>query len=121
MATLEQLETKINNLTNNYTAVKDQLNKITTNLNTKIDNSDLLRNIEELRGLINDCNTSISTLENKLAKIILPEETRYYLKEGEVSSFQSNFNTLRAMMSHLDQLTKNIIAYQTNLGNSNSI
>lgn len=121
MSTIEQLETRINKLSSDQTAIKDQLNKITTNLNTKIDNSDLLRNVEELRGLINDCNTTIAMLENKLSKVILPEETRYYLKEGEVSSFQSNFNTLRAMMSNLDQLTKNIISYQTNLSNSNSI
>ncbi|MCK9428880.1 MAG: hypothetical protein M0R17_02565 [Candidatus Omnitrophica bacterium] len=118
MLTTEQIEVKLNNLDQKIKGVVVLIERLSSDISAKTNITDLNRNVSELRDLIKDNATFIGSLEEKLAKIILPEETRYYLNEGEVSSFQSNFNTLKAMMNKMDTLYKNIVNYQSNLMNA---
>jgi len=73
--------------------------------------SDLNTMYRELSKLIKDNSTIVRDLETKLAKIILPDQTKYYLEEGEVSDFKSNFSRLNAMMAKFEKLYSNLVAY----------
>ena len=86
--------------------------RLNEDLNSKVNIPDMERSIEELRDLIRTTSITVNKLEEKLAKVILPEETRFYLTGDEVLNFQSNFNTLKAMMNKFDKLYKNLVNYQ---------
>lgn len=117
MATLTttQMEAKILNLETQIKGLVTKINNVTTEVNGKTNVVDANRNNADLRALITDNGTLISNVEEKLAKVILPEETRYYLTEGEVTDFQSNFNQLKAMMISFEKLYKNLVAYSSTL------
>jgi hypothetical protein len=114
MLTTEQIENRLNILDTKIKGFSIQLERMSADIANKSNITDMLRNIEELKSLIRDNNIILQTLEEKLSKVILPEQTRLYLDEGEVESFQSNFNTLKAMMTKLDRLSHNLVAYQSN-------
>lgn len=113
--TTEQLEMKVLNLETQIKGLVTKINNVTTEVNSKTNVVDANRNNIELRSLISDNGTLITNLEEKLAKVILPAETRFYLSEGEVTDFQSNFNQLKAMMISFEKLYKNLVAYSSNL------
>lgn len=62
-----------------------------------------------------DNNSSLMRkLEDKLSKITLPEDTRYYLEESEVQDFRANFQKLSALMVDVESLYDNMVAYLAN-------
>jgi hypothetical protein len=106
-----QVEAKLKNLETQLKGTQEQIKILRADIESKVYTSELRRTEAILRNLISDCNSLITNLEDKLAKVILPAETRYYLDQGEVSQFQSNFNQLRAMMANFTQLYNNLVAY----------
>lgn len=116
MLTNEQIQAKFNALDNKILGLTVALDRTNAEVLNKTNNANLNRTSEELRELIRACNVEIQTLNKKLGKVILPEQTRMYLDAGEVESFQSNFNALKAMMVKFDKLYKNLVAYSSNLG-----
>lgn len=115
MATVETLDTKLKTFETQLKGFAEKLAKLEADMTSKSNTADLNRLESVLRGLITDNATLISANEQKLAKVILPEETRYYLTEGEVATFQSNFNQLKAMMTAFEKLYKNLVSYSTKL------
>lgn len=117
MLTTEQMEAKINSIENKLKGIITAMSRMDADIASKVNLTDLNRINDELRDLIRANSVLITDLEEKLAIIILPEETRCYLTQGEVSTFQSNFNSLKAMMNKLDKLYRNLVAYQSNMSN----
>jgi len=115
MLTTEQIASKFNNIDLIIKGFTVQLERFNADLSNKANLTDLTRGLDEIRELIRSTASTVQDLEEKLTKIILPEDTRLYLDEGEVQSFQSNFNALKAMMTKFDKLYKNLVAYQSNL------
>jgi len=115
MLTNEQIEAKLNALDSKIKGLVIALDRTNAEVLNKTNNTNLNRTAEELRELIRACSIEIQTLNEKLSKVILPEQTRFYLDEGEVSTFQSNFNALKAMMVKFDKLYRNLVAYSSNL------
>jgi hypothetical protein len=111
MLTTTQIEARLNNIDVKIEGLTTQLERLNTDLGSKITTADLTRSYDELKELIRTNSITISEMEQKLAKVILPEETRFYLEGSEVSDFQSNFNSLKAMMSKFDKLYKSLVAY----------
>ena len=118
MLSNEQIEAKFNSLDSYNKALRTAMDRMSAELANKSNITDTNRNISELKDLIRQNSISIQALTDKLSKVILPEETRMYLDGGEVESYQSNFNTLRAMMVKFDKLYKNLVAYESKLSNS---
>jgi hypothetical protein len=115
MLTNDQIQAKLNSFEQKLQGIIVILERTNAELLNKITSSTLNRTNEELRELIRVNAEEIGRLNEKLSKVLLPEETRFYLEAGEVEAFQSNFNTLKAMMVKLEKLYKNIIAYNANL------
>jgi uncharacterized protein YukE len=118
MLTTEQIASKFNNIDLKLEGFKNQLERMNNDLSNKANLTDLSRGLEELKELIRSTASTVQQLEQRLSKVLLPEETRMYLAEGEVQSFQSNFNALKAMMTKFDKLYKNLVAYNSNLTQS---
>lgn len=109
--TTTQMETKLAALEKYISGLQQQINDLETNLGARALSTDLRRTETLLRNIVRDNSRLITTMENRLSKVILPEETRYYLDQGEVEQFQSNFNKLRAMMSKFEKLYNSLVAY----------
>lgn len=80
-------------------------------LSTLVKLSDLARSEKSLKELIEDHSKLIVELESKLATIIIPEQTRFYLEASNVKEFNSTFARLKGMMVKFEELYKNLVAY----------
>jgi len=109
--TNEQLNIELQLLKTQVAALQSVIAELKQDVNSRVRLSDLSRAIQDTNSRIKDASTIISNMEQKLAKISLPNNSRYYLESTEVSDFRSNFNKLLAMMSSFDQLYKNLVAY----------
>lgn len=113
--TNEQLTNELRAVRDLYNGLVTKINDLQTNVDSRPKLSDLARSESTLTEMITNNSTDISTLENKLSKIILPEDPRYYLTQNEVTNFQSNLSKLLAMMASFEQLYRNLVAYSSNL------
>ena len=114
MLTTDQIESKFESLDTKIKGIVSTIERMSADLSNKTNNANLNRSISELKELIRQNAIAIQDLNNKLSMVILPEQTRMYLDGGEVQSFQSNFNTLKAMMVKFDKLYNNLVAFQSN-------
>lgn len=112
----DQNEIRINKLEKSNSAILATLTKMQNDIDSRIHLSELQKSSEELKILIRDNSKLIVDLQRKLSKVLLPEETRYFLEDGDVASFKSNFSQLKAMMSRFENLYNNLVAYSTQLG-----
>lgn len=112
--TNEQLTTEIQALRTTVSVLQAQIAELNQNTNSRVRLSDLARTESTLDTKIKDVAELVVKLEEKLAKISLPEDTRYYLEENEVADFRSNFNKLLAMMASFEKLYKDLVAYSVN-------
>lgn len=115
MLTTTQIEAKLNNIDNKIKGIILRLDNQDITVSGKSTLADLNRMRTELELLIKDQATVLNNLETKLSKVKLPEETRYYLQEGEVKDFQANFNSLKAMMTSFKKMFESLTAYVSNL------
>lgn len=111
--TIEQLEDRIKDAENKIKALNLVYDRLSATVESKTNSSDLNRTSTELRELIAGTDNTVAQLNEKLSKVILPEETRYYLKEGEVAAFQSNFNKLKTMLIKIESLYQSVVAYES--------
>ena len=75
MLTTEQIEAKFNAIDNKLKGITTILNRMDTDISGKTNSADLNRSIDELRELIRANSILIAAIDEKLASIILPEET----------------------------------------------
>lgn len=111
-----QLEAKLNKVEKNISNIQLALSRMQDDIDSRLHLSELQRSSAELQALIKDNAKLIVDLQKRLDKVLLPEETRYFLEEGEVEAFKSNFSQLKAMMSRFERLYNNLVAYGTQLG-----
>jgi len=105
------LETEVYNLKIIVKGLQEKIAQLEADVQARSYSSEIVRATKSLKSLIKDNSKLIDDIEQKLSKINLPEETRYYLSEGEVSQFQANFNKLRAMMVNFRKLYDSLVAY----------
>lgn len=109
--TQQQIEEKLKSLETSIKTLSSMDSMMMKFINERIKLSDLVRSEESMKILINDSNIIIRRLEEQLAMISTPEQTRFYLEKSEVENFRSNFNQLLAMMAQFEELYKNLVAY----------
>ena len=118
MATVTQLEEKLNALLTKVDGLYSIYGTLQQDTNSRVRLSDLTTSEDNMTTILNSQGQSIADIEKKLAKILLPEDTRYYLEEGEVGDFKSNFAKLKAMLAKFEALYKNLVAYSVSRTNS---
>ena len=109
------MENKVKNIESDIKTIKAQIANLQKLFGSCVTTSDLNLSESTVRQLINQNTTSIADMQQKLSKITLPDDTRYYLKESEVESFRANSQKMIAMMSELERMYDAIVAYTTNL------
>lgn len=108
------IENRITIIEKQLSTIIGVLETLDKNLKTKINRAELLSTEAALQLNITSNADSIRKLEEKLATIVLPEDTMYYLESADVDSFKSNFNKLQAMLAEANKLYKNIVNYTAN-------
>ena len=100
--------------------IENRMTDLENKTNIFLTKSDIQNSLNEMTDAIAATNTAINEIEQKLNKIKLPEDTRFFLKESEVSDFRINFRKLRTMMSELERTRQAFIrlAARFNLTNS---
>ena len=118
--TLESLYNAIESLKKLVIANSSRITDLENNAGIYITQSSLQSSVSDLEQSIKNMNDTILGIENKLQKINLPEGTRFYLEESEVSDFRNHFRQSRSMMSELDKSRQAFIrlASRYNLTNS---
>ena len=117
MVTNDQLVQSVNNLTSKVESMIVAMGAMQKDINSRIRLSDLSRTETEFKSILNDQGKVIVDIEKKLAKITLPEETRYYLTETEVGNFKSDFSKLKAMLVKFETLYKNVVSFSVSKAN----
>ena len=64
-----------------------------------------------LKNLINGNSQAITTLQEQIDTIVIPEQTRYYLSKSEVENFRSNYKSLISMITDIERLYQSLISY----------
>lgn len=111
-----QISAKLNAMESQISDLQDTIATMQDDIDSRLQLSELQTTSLELQELIRDNANAINSLQRRLAKILLPDETRYYLEAGDVETFKSNFSKLKAMMSKFEQLYNNLVSYATQLG-----
>jgi Mg2+ and Co2+ transporter CorA len=110
-----QIQIKFNSLEKDISEIQNALSQMQDDIRSRLHLSELQVATNELRALISDNSDLIVDIEKRIAKVLLPEETQYYLEEGDVESFKSNFSKLKAMMARFERLYNNLVAYQARI------
>lgn len=108
-----QLTNELRTLNTKYEALFTEVSSLKKMVDSKPALSDIARSEKALTSKITDNADEIVRIERKLSSINLPEETRYYLTENEITNFQSNLSRLLAMMASFKQLYENLVSYTT--------
>jgi len=109
------MENKVKNIEKDIKGMKSAIINLQKAFGSCMTSSDLNLSESRTRQLVNENNTSISTLEQKLTMINLPEDTRYYLEQSEVESFRGNFQKMMSMMSDMEKMYDALVAYSATL------
>ncbi len=108
------LTNKIQSIDTEIKALKRRVTDLEKLLGQSISQSHLKSSESATRMLINSNAQGIRDIEEKLAKITLPDDTRYYLEESEVQDFRSNFQKMTALMVDVRNLYDQMVAYISN-------
>ena len=115
-------------LYNSIESLKTSINSLSSRVNTLENISGIYVTqstqdmaIRQVNDTISDLNKSIGDIENRLKKITLPEDTRYYLDESEITNFRKNFRQLRIMMTEVENSRQAMIKLLARYNLTNSI
>ena len=100
-------------------AILDQNKAINLNANAILklqEMVELLPTVGTVQAMLDDVVTQsdavadrVTIIENKLTKIALPSDTRYYMGEDELASLRSNINEMRVAKEELDKAKREIV------------
>ena len=110
-----QISAKLNEMERDISGINKALGVMQDNINSRLHLSELQTTSLELQGLIRDNAEVITDLQERLAKVALPDDTRYYLEESDLEAFKHNFSKMKAMLSRFERLYGNVVAYVARL------
>ena len=67
------------------------------------------------KNIINQNSILINDIQQQLQTIVIPDDTKYYLKNSEIEEFRSNYTRLIALVTDAEKLHQSIIAYVAQL------
>jgi len=105
---------RVNSISKLVSGMQLQIQELQKSVDNRTRISDLRYSENNIMTHVNALKTLTTNLEQRMATIKLPEETRYYLEQSEVDSFRSNFSKLMAMMSEFERLYTSLVAYASN-------
>ncbi len=109
-----ELENKLTALETGLQECKTGIATLTKFFGSSASVSELKLSENNIKNTIRTNTSNITKLQEKLDLVMLPEDTRYYLAESEISDFRANFMKLVTMMAELNTLYESLVAYQLN-------
>lgn len=124
--TVRSIQDQINQLSFSHNvnptlkSLQTQIDDINEKLDIRVTTAELQTAIGEYAQIINDFNSALADVEEKVKNILLPTDTRFYLEESEISDFRSNFRMLRALMTDLEKSRQAFIKLSARYNLTNS-
>ena len=116
---VNKLDVRVDNLEKVVSQLVALMSTLEKDVKAKINTGELARSEARMEELIRDNSRLINDIQRQLALVVLPETSRYYLERSEVEDFRSNFNRLQAVLATVEQLHKNLVAYNAGLTQRN--
>lgn len=104
-----ELNNKINTLKERINELKNNYDVMQATLSICVRKSDLTSESTRLSNDITNMSDVITKLETKLAKVLLPEDTKYYLDEDELKNIRNKIRQMNALIIRLQELEKHVI------------
>tara|TARA_Y100000310_G_C20585002_1_gene764929 strand:+ start:319 stop:708 length:390 start_codon:yes stop_codon:yes gene_type:complete len=108
------LKAKITNIEREIINIKGTLDNLERLFGNSPNQAQFKKLEQELNVSIRSNSSRITKIEEKLSKISLPADTRFYLEESEVRDFRANFQKLTALMTDVENLYDTMVAYLSN-------
>jgi predicted nucleic acid-binding Zn-ribbon protein len=118
--TLESLYNSVELVKRNNVALNDRLTAVEEISGVYVSKSDLQTEMNNFEAQITEVTAALQVIETKLQKITLPESTRYYLEESEITAFRENFRQLRSMMAEVEKSRQALIRLAARFNFTNS-
>lgn len=119
--TLQSLYNSIESMKKSINSLSGRVSDLENISGIYITESTLSTSIRQVNDTISDLNKVIGGIESKLQKITLPEDTKYYLEQSEISNFRKNFRQLRVMMTEVENSRQAMIKLLARYNLTNSI
>ena len=97
---------KIEEKSNQHTNSINTINKTFAIIARK---SDVETEAARLRGEISQLSSVITSISDKLSKVYLPNESKYYLDETELQNMRKKIGQMNSMLIRLQNLEKTIL------------
>jgi hypothetical protein len=115
MDAYNELNGKITNLNNKIIANTNSIDKINATIDILARKSDLGNESARLHGELTLMSETITLLETKLQKVYLPNSTKYFLDETELSNLRNKIRQMNAILVRMQNLEKTIVQTLTRL------
>lgn len=109
MDAYSEIINKITILNNEIKAIKEDVRTINGTLDIVPRKSDLETEAIRLRSDLANMSSVVNTLSDKLNKISLPDQTRYYMDEDELRNLRNKIRQMNALITTLQELEKKIV------------
>jgi len=63
-----------------------------------------------IRSLMDEFETDMQDLSNKLAVVQLPDETKYFLSEAEINFIKTTIKEIKTLKAEVDQVLQTVIS-----------
>lgn len=103
------LVAKIKTLSNTVKGLQDDIRRIDGTLDIVARKSDLETEAIRLRSDLSNISSVVTTLNDKLNKITLPDDTRYYMGEEELRNLRNKIRQMNSLIVKLEDLEKTIV------------
>lgn len=107
--TLESLDNSIRVMRKDIAGLESSIEDLEAQLTVYVTKADLTTAIAEVNDTITELTSAMATVEEKVANVLLPNDTRFYLKESEITDFRTNFKTLRALLADVEKTRQALI------------
>jgi len=118
--TLNSLQNSINSIRKDDEALLSRIKVIEDRLEVFATRSELLTEVNRINTSLEEFNCALIKVEERLKKIILPEETRFFLQESEITDFRNHFRQLRTFMAELERSRQAFIRLSARFNLTNS-
>ena len=120
--TITALANAIIGIQNRLDGIEGRLTSLENGVNVYVTASDLETRAVSIENDVADAQSAISQIDEKMVRISLPPDTRYYLEESEITDFRSNFRKLRTFMSDVERSRQSMVRLlaRYNLTNSSA-
>lgn len=100
---------KMQKINETIKSLEDKNKKLEATLSICVRKADLATESTRLKTSINNIAASVTDIDDKLKKVNLPSDTKYYLDETELKDIRNKIRQFNALMIRMEELEQSVI------------